>query len=71
MAYRVLWRLVGPAERLLDSGDVDEFGDETSASEAVDSLLSNFAEAGRNADRGYWWGRKAPDSDLEIRLFVA
>ena len=70
MSCRVLWRLVGPAEHVLDSGDVDEFGDEGAAAEAVNSLLNDFAEAGRNADRGYWWGRKTSDADLEIRLFV-
>ncbi len=71
MGYRVLWRLVGPAERVLDSGDVDDFGDALSAADAVNSLLSSLAQAGRDADRGYWWGRKTADSDLEVRLFVA
>jgi len=52
MGHRVLWTLIGPADRVLDSGDLEEFGDATSPSDAVATHLSDFAQAGRDADRG-------------------
>ena len=68
MTYRVVWRLIGPAGRVLDSGDVGDFGEKASASGAIEDLLRGFAEAGMDADAGYWWGRRSPDADLEVRL---
>ena len=54
MSYRIVWRLVGRADRLLDSGDLDEFGERASALEAIGTLLSGFPVTGRNEDAGYW-----------------
>ena len=50
MSYRIVWRLVGRADRLLDSGDLDEFGERASALEAIGTLLSGFPVTGRNED---------------------
>ena len=68
MTYRLVWRLVGPTGQVLDSGRLGEFGEEASASGAIQDLLRGFAQTGLNADAGYWWGRRSPDSDLEVRL---
>jgi hypothetical protein len=70
MSYRVTWRLVGRADRLLDSGNLDEFGEHASAVEAIATLLSGFPLSGRNEEAGYWWARRSPDSDLEVRLLL-
>ena len=68
MTYRLVWRLVGPTGQLLDSGQIGEYREQASASGAIQDLLRGFPEAGLNADAGYWWGRRSPDSDLEVRL---
>src|SRR3954454_458999 len=70
MSYRVTWRLVGRADRLLDSGKLDEFGEHASAVEAIAMLLRGFPLSGRNEEAGYWWARRSPDADLEVRLLL-
>lgn len=70
MSYRVTWRLVGRADRLLDSGHLDDFGEHDSALKAIAALLSGFPLSGRNEDGGYWWARRSSDSDLEVRLLL-
>ena len=70
MGYRVIWRLVGRADRVLDSGDLDEFVEQASALDAIERLLSGFPLTGRNEDAGYWWARRSPDADLEVRLLL-
>lgn len=70
MSYRIIWRLVGHADRLLDSGDLDEFGERASALDAIGTLLSGFPITGRNEEAGYWWARRSPDADLEVRILL-
>src|SRR5689334_25382683 len=69
MNYRLEWRLVGRASRLLDEGEIDEaFPDRTSALQALNAFLLTFAVRGRNEAEGYWWGRRSADADLEVRV---
>ena len=71
MAYCVQWRLVGLSERLLDSGRLDEdFEDYGAAVAAIDSFLRAYAEVGRQHDGRYWWARRSPDADNEMRIWV-
>jgi hypothetical protein len=59
VAYRLEWRLVGRASRLLDQGEIDgDHADRTSALQALHGFLATFALRGRNEAKGYWWGRR-------------
>jgi hypothetical protein len=69
MTYRLEWRLVGRASRLLDQGEIDgDLADQTSALQALNAFLLTFAVRGRNDAEGYWWGRRSADADLEVRF---
>ena len=69
IGYRLEWRLVGRASRLLDAGEIDgDFADRTSAYTALNALLLTYALTGRNEAEGYWWGRRSQDADMEIQL---
>ena len=69
IGYRLEWRLVGRASRLLDAGEIDgDFADRTSAFTALNALLLTYALTGRNEAEGYWWGRRSQDADMEIQL---
>ena len=71
MTYCVHWRLVGLAERLLDSGRLDdEFDDYGEAVAAIDSFLRTYAEVGRHHEGRYWWARRSPDADMEMQIWV-
>jgi hypothetical protein len=71
MSYRVQWHLVGPSDRILDSGHMDgDHDNEEGAIAEIGSLLSTFNRAGRNDDAGYWWARRSADAELEIRMLV-
>ena len=55
MNYRLEWRLIGRASRLLDQGEIDEaFPDRTAALQALNAFLLTFAVRGRNEAVGYW-----------------
>jgi len=69
MTYRLEWRLVGRASRLLDQGEIDgDLADRASALQALNAFLLTFAVRGRNEAEGYWWGRRSADADLEVRF---
>src|SRR5829696_5154926 len=71
MTYRLEWRLVGRASRLLDQGEIDgELADRASALQALNAFLLTFALRGRNEAGGYWWGRRSADADLEVRVVL-
>src|SRR4051812_1322596 len=71
MTYRLEWRLVGRARRLLDRGEIDEaFPDRTAALQALNAFLLTFAVRGRNEAEGYWWGRRSADADLEVQVVL-
>src|SRR4051794_34099666 len=71
MTYRLEWRLVGLARRLLDRGEIDEaFPDRTAALQALNAFLLTFALRGRNEAEGYWWGRRSADADLEVQVVL-
>src|SRR4051794_592839 len=71
MTYRLEWRLVGLARRLLDRGEIDEaFPDRTAALQALNAFLLTFAVRGRNEAEGYWWGRRSADADLEVQVVL-
>src|SRR6185312_7992466 len=58
MNYRLEWRLIGRASRLLDQGEID------------DAFLLTFAVRGRNEAVGYWWGRRSTDADIEVQVVL-
>src|SRR5215211_6374266 len=63
MTYRLEWRLVGRAHRLLDQGEIDgELADRASALQALNAFLLTFALRGRNEAEDYWWGRRSGDA---------
>ena len=69
MTYRLEWRLVGRASRLLDQGEIDgDLADRASALQALNAFLLTFALSGRNDAAGYWWGRRSADADLEVQV---
>jgi hypothetical protein len=69
--YRLEWRLVGRASRLLDQGEIDgDLADRTSALQALHGFLATFAIRGRNEAKGYWWGRRSADADLEVQVVL-
>jgi len=71
MTYRLEWRLIGRASRLLDNGEIDEpLPDRTSALQALNAFLLTFAVRGRNQAEGYWWGRRSADADLEVQVVL-
>jgi hypothetical protein len=71
MTYRLEWRLVGRASRLLDQGEIDgDLADRASALQALNAFLLTFAVRGRNDAEGYWWGRRSADADLEVRVVL-
>src|SRR3954447_13368170 len=71
MNYRLEWRLVGRASRLLDQGEIDEaFPDRTAALQALNAFLLTFAVRGRNEAVGYWWGRRSTDADIEVQVVL-
>lgn len=71
MNYRLEWRLVGRANRLLDKGEIDEeFANRASALQALNAFLLPFALRGRNGADGYWWGRRSADADMEVRVVL-
>src|SRR4051794_36117727 len=71
MNYRLGWRLVGRASRLLDQGEIDEaFPDRTAALQALNAFLLTFAVRGRNEAEGYWWGRRSTDADIEVQVVL-
>ena len=71
MTYRLEWRLVGRASRLLDQGEIDgDLADHTSALQALNAFLLTFAVRGRNEAEGYWWGRRSADADLEVQVVL-
>ena len=66
MTYRLEWRLVGRASRLLDQGEIDgHLADRASALQALHAFLATFALRGRNDVENYWWGRQSADADLD------
>jgi hypothetical protein len=70
MGYRLDWRLVGRANRLLDSGEIDSgFRDRRSALEALGAFLHQFAFWGRDSERDSWWAKRSEDADL--RVFIS
>jgi hypothetical protein len=71
MVYRVAWRLVGRAERLLDSGCFDDdYEDRAAAVAAIMTHLHSFAFAGRSEAGDFWWARRSADADLEMRIWI-
>ena len=71
MNYRLEWRLVGRASRLLDQGEIDgDLADRTSALQALHAFLLTFAVRGRNEAEDYWWGRRSADADLEVQVVL-
>jgi hypothetical protein len=71
VAYRVEWRLVGRASRLLDQGEIDgDLADRAAALQALHGFLATFALRGRNEAKGYWWGRRSADADLEVQVVL-
>jgi len=69
MNYRLEWRLVGRADRILDRGRIDgDFADRASALEALNALLLAFPLRGCNEAGSYWWGRRSADADIEFRI---
>jgi len=72
MTYRLEWRLVGRASRLLDQGEIDgDLADRASALQALNAFLLTFAVRGRNDAEGYWWGRRSAEADLKCGLRYA
>jgi hypothetical protein len=71
MTYRVVWRLIGRDERLLDGGPVDEvYVSYAAAAAAVSELLSAYPEAARSEAGTHWCARRSFDADLEIRVWI-
>jgi hypothetical protein len=71
MAYRVVWRLIGRDERLLDGGGIDEiYRSYHAAAAAVSELLSAYPEATRSESGTHWRARRSLDADLEIRVWI-
>src|SRR3954453_16771266 len=69
MNYRLEWRLVGRASRLLDQGEIDDaFPDRTAALQALNAFLLTFAVRGRNEAVGDWWGRRSINADIEVQV---
>ena len=71
MAYRVRWVLMGRLGRVLDGGTVPEvFGSYGEAAAALSDLLKPYAEVGQSECGAYWTGRRSPDADLEVQVWV-
>ena len=71
MNYRIVWHLIGQAERPLDSGCLDEdFGTYHDAAVALNQWLSGYAEIGRSGDGSHWKARRSTDADLELRIWI-
>jgi hypothetical protein len=61
MNYRLEWRLVGRASRLLDHGEIDgDLADLASALQALHAFLATFAFRGHSEAGGYWWSGPPP-----------
>ncbi len=72
MNYRLEWRLVGRASRLLDQGEIDsDLVDRASALQALHAFLATFALRGRSEAAGYWWGGGRPMLISKCRLSCA
>jgi hypothetical protein len=71
MTYRILWKLVGHSDRLLDSGNIDEdFEDYGDAIAAISSFLRSYPEVARHDAESYWRARRSSDADLELWVWV-
>src|SRR3954469_10340598 len=71
MSYRLKWRLVGRAGRLLDAGEIDDdLTDQRTALQALNAFLLTFALWGRKAAGRFWWGRRLVDADMEVRVVL-
>src|SRR3954471_16174194 len=69
MGYRLGWRLVGRANRLLDSGEIDSgFRDRRSALEALGAFLHQLALWGRDSAHDNWWAKRSQDADLRVLI---
>jgi hypothetical protein len=69
MNYRLEWRLVGRADRILDKGRIDgDFADRAAALETLNALLIAFPFRGASEAGDYWWGRRSADADIEFRI---
>ena len=59
------------ASRLLDQGEIDgDLADRGAALQALHGFLATFALRGRNEAKGYWWGRRSADADLEVQVVL-
>jgi hypothetical protein len=71
MAYRVVWRLIGRDDRLLDGGSIDEIYESYgAAAAAVSGLVSIYPEVVRSEDGTHWRARRSRDADLEVRVWI-
>jgi hypothetical protein len=71
MTYRVVWRLIGRDERLLDGGGIDEiYSSYAAAAAAVSELLSAYPDAVRCESGTHWRARRSLDADLEVRIWI-
>jgi hypothetical protein len=69
MNYRLEWRLIGRADRVLDKGRIDgDFADRAAALETLNALLLAFPFRGSSEAGDYWWGRRSADADIEFRI---
>lgn len=72
MAYRIEWRLLGRAERLLDQGRVGDWhASYGQAAGAVSEFLRAYPEARRSEDGSHWCARRSPDADIELRVWIS
>ena len=71
MPYRVRWTLLGPSERRLDGGSLDDVRDSYGEAAAdVSAFLRGYADAWRSEDGTHWRARRSGDADLEVRLWI-
>lgn len=71
MTYRVVWRLIGRAARLLDEGEIDDdYLTYAAAVAAVSELLSVYPDATRAGDGTHWRARRSADADLELEVWI-
>ncbi len=71
MPYKVLWTLLGQAERRLDGGVLDDVHyTYRDAAAEVSAFLYSYADVWRSDDGTYWRARRSADADLEVRVWI-
>ena len=70
MSYAVIWRVVGPGERVVDrDGFPEAFSHREDAVAFILDRLSDFPVLGYDRGRGFW-GRGATGSGTETRFSI-